>query len=196
MKKKSIFIRNPKCATISIRGVIRQQGSGTRFDELERHQTALQWKNEIPDYEDHFVFSVCRNPYDRLLSAWFFICKRKLEKHEKILEKYGNNFEEFVMNLEEDFGMKLTEVDMVTWPQYLWLFDKDGTCLVDSVGRFEKVNQWWKNLCKNRGWKHVPLPKSNKTRHGPWKDYYTSDMIKVVNEQYADDFKLLPYKML
>jgi hypothetical protein len=195
-KFKAIFIRNPKCATISIRSAINKQGSGTRFDELEKHQTALQWMGEIPNYKKHFVFSVCRNPYDRLLSGYMFICKRKLDKHEKILEKYGTDFESFVLNLEEDFGMKLADVDMVTWPQWIWVTDSKGNCIVDNIGRFEKLPEWWKSLCKQRGWKHSPLPKSNKTRHGPWREYYTPDMIKVVNEQYADDFNLFGYKTL
>ena len=195
-ESKAIFIRNPKCATISVRSAIKSQKLPIRLDELKRHQTALQWRSAIPDYKDHFVFSICRNPYSRILSAWLFIRKRKLEKHKEILDKYGTSFEEFVLNLEKDFGLQLTDVDMVTWPQWVWLVDSEGNKIVDNIGRFEKLPQWWENLCKKKGWTHAPLPKSNKTKHGPWKDYYTPDMIKVVNKQYVDDFKLLGYKKL
>jgi hypothetical protein len=192
----SIFIRNPKCATISIRGAVRREGFGVRFDELETHQTAAQWKKSTPDLKRYFVFSVCRNPYDRLLSGWLFICRRKLDKHEKILEKYQGDFKLFVTNLHKDFGMKLTDVDMVTWAQVNWFMDEEGNNLVDEIGRFESLSSWWPKLCQRKGWPPVNLSKSNRTNHGPGKEYYTSEMIEIVNEQYADDFKLFNYKML
>lgn len=193
---KAIFIRNPKCATISIRSVIKQPKFNVRFDEIEKHQTALKWKQTISDYDQHFIFSVCRNPYDRLLSGWLFICRRKLDKHQAILEKYGSNFERFVLNLEKDFSMAISEVDMVTWPQHLWLTDNKGNIIINEIGRFENLSSWWIELSKRQSWPIIALPKANATNHGPWKDYYTSDMIKVVNQCYVDDFKLLNYEML
>jgi len=192
---QAIFIRNPKCATISIRAAINQQKLGVRFDEAEAHQTALQWKDTISDYKEHFIFSVCRNPYDRLLSGWLFICKRKLDKHSEILDKYSS-FEDFVLNLGKDFKIKLTEVDMVTWPQVTWFLDSDDKCIIDEIGKFEELAFWWIKLCKSKNWDYAQLRKTNSTRHGPWTEYYTRDMIKVVNKQYADDFKFLDYKML
>jgi chondroitin 4-sulfotransferase 11 len=192
---KAIFIRNPKCATISIRNVLKYPGFNTRVDEDEAHQTATSWSKK-PDYKDHFTFSVCRNPYDRLLSGWLFICRRKLDKHEKILETYGNDFNAFVHNLDDDFGMKLTEVDMVTWPQYKWMLDENGKCIVDEIGRFERLSSWWAGLCQSKGWPTVELPKSNSTKHSHWRDYYTPEMIKIVNKQYKEDFVLLNYEML
>lgn len=193
---KSIFIRNPKCATISIRGVVKRRGYDVRVDELDYHQTALQWKQTEPNFGQHFVFSVCRNPYDRLLSGWLFICKRKLEKHGKILDKYGSNFKSFVMSLQDDFGMSLHDVDMVTWRQVNWFLDENGNNLVHEIGRFEQLASWWRELCRKKGWPPVKLPKQNKTRHGPWREYYDQNMIKVVNEQYADDFEFFKYKKL
>lgn len=193
---KAIFIRNPKCATISIRSVVKQPQFNVRFDEVEKHQTALKWQCTASDYNQHFVFSVCRNPYDRLLSGWLFICRRKLDKHKAILEKYGSNFERFVLDLEKDFSMLVSDVDMVTWPQYLWLTDVDKNLIVNEIGRFENLSSWWVDFSKRRGWPIVGLPRSNTTKHGPWKEYYSPDMIKVVNKCYADDFKLLKYEML
>ena len=189
---KSIFIRNPKCATISIRGALDKQD--VRIDELEYHQRAYQWKDTLRDYDKHFVFSVCRNPYDRLLSGWMFICRRKLDKHKDILKRYGNNFQDFVMNLEHDFDMKLTEVDMVTWEQSKWFLDKKGNNIIDEIGLFENLQNWWLDLCKKRGWPQEPLPKRNMTKHGPWQEYYVPAMYKIVNQQYKSDFNLLDYK--
>lgn len=190
-KQQSIFIRNPKCATISIRSVAKRLN--IRIDELHYHQRAIEWKNTIPNYDEHFSFTVTRNPYDRLLSGYLFICRRKLNKHKKILAKYGNNFEKFVLNLEADFGMKLTEVDMVTWPQKLWLFDEDNQLIVDKIGRFEDLDNFWRSLCNERQWPYFKLPKSNVTQHKPWSHYYNSEMKKIVSEQYKDDFDLLNY---
>jgi hypothetical protein len=195
-ERKAIFIRNPKCATISIRGVFQHNDRGVRIDELEAHQRAHQWKDTIRDFDNHFVFSVCRNPYDRLLSGWLFICRRRLDKHKDILKKYGTNFTDFVLNLEADFGMQLTEVDMVTWPQHKWFLDQKGNNLVNEIGRFESLNEWWLDLCKRRGWSQQPLPKRNTTKHGPWRDYYNPAMYKIVNQQYKKDFELFNYKVI
>lgn len=194
---KSIFIRNPKCATISIRSALkRHKDLNVRIDELDYHQTAKQWQEQIKDFNDHFVFTVCRNPYERLLSGWLFICRRKLDKHKNILAKYGSDFKLFVRGLKDDFNIDLTDVDMVTWCQREWICDSQGKIIVDEIGRFENLTSWWSQLCKKRGWPKIELVKSNSTNHGHWREYYTPDMIKVVNEQYADDFKLLNYPML
>lgn len=85
---------------------------------------------------------------------------------------------------------------MVTWPQYKWLTDTNGNIIVNELGRFENLANWWEKLCKTNKWVHIPLPMVNRTKHGPWIDYYTPDMIKVVNEQYANDFRILNYDML
>jgi hypothetical protein len=188
-----IFIRNPKCATISIRNVGKRLGF--RIDEKDYHQTALEWKQMLPDYDDHFKFTVVRNPYDRLLSGYLFICRRKLPKHREILSRYGTNFEKFVTGLDRDFKMKLTDVDMVTWPQKTWLTDEQGNVIVDKIGHFEDLGNFWKNLCQEKDWQFIPLPKSNATRHGPWTNYYTSEMKEIVQNQYREDFELLDYDM-
>lgn len=186
-----IFIRNPKCATISIRGVAKNLG--IRIDEKDYHQTALEWKQILPDYDKHFKFTIVRNPYDRLLSGYLFICRRKLPKHKEILAKYGNDFKRFVLGLEEDFKMKLTDVDMVTWEQKKWLVDAEGRVIVDRIGRFEDLDNFWRILCQEKKWKYFPLPKSNMTIHSHWSSYYTPEMKKIVEEQYRGDFELLGY---
>lgn len=92
--------------------------------------------------------------------------------------------------------MNLEDLDMVTWPQTRWFLDKSGNDIVNEIGRIERINPWWKKLCKDQGWPETPLKKRNATNHKPWREYYTPDMADIINREYAADFEFLKYKKL
>ena len=67
-KYKIIFIHIPKNAGISIEEAL--------FDKKIGHKSILQFESHnLKKYHEYFKFTVVRNPYDRLVSAFHFLKK-------------------------------------------------------------------------------------------------------------------------
>ena len=64
---------------------------------------------------------------------------------------------------------------------------------VDYIARLENIKKDWKNIAS-----HIncppKLPHQNRTKHKPYQEYYDKEAIRVVNEVYGMDIKLLGYK--
>ncbi|HEC05394.1 MAG TPA: hypothetical protein ENJ12_00950, partial [Thiolapillus brandeum] len=87
---------------------------------------------------DCFAFAFVRNPWDRLVSTFFYLKKGgDNEDDRKDAEKYlpYEDFRTFV--LEAFRGREIFE-QLHLRPQYTWLSDGDRL-VVDSVGRFEDL---------------------------------------------------------
>jgi hypothetical protein len=79
-EKKCIFIHIPKTAGTSIEQFISEKGELKLFyrgvsDENHsmHHYTAMYLQEKIPNYfNNYYKFSIIRNPYDRLLSEYYW----------------------------------------------------------------------------------------------------------------------------
>lgn len=132
-------------------------------------------------------FAVVRNPWDRVVSRYFFAKKViEVEKKEPVGKHKIDSFEHF---LEERFEWG----DM----EYMWhrairgwynqkdyVTDKNGNLQCDMI-RFEKLNQ---DLCK-----YFNIPTMSRARNvtalnpGTYKDIYTPETIQIVADWYKDD---------
>ena len=77
--KKCIFIHIPNTGGTSIEQFIKDNGKndldyhGVKHGRSMHHYTALDLKRELPIlYHRYYSFSIVRNPYDRLLSAYYW----------------------------------------------------------------------------------------------------------------------------
>jgi len=132
-------------------------------------------------------FAVVRNPWDRVVSRYFFAKKViEVEKKEPVGKHKIDSFEHF---LEERFEWGNME--------YMWhrairgwynqkdyVTDKNGKLQCDMI-RFEKLNQ---DLCK-----YFNIPTMSRARNvtalnpGTYKDIYTPETIQIVADWYKDD---------
>lgn len=79
-QKKCIFIHIPKCAGTSIEQFIKDHGRndlqfiGLYQNRSLHHLTAIELKIIIKEqiFHHYYKFSVVRNPYDRLLSEYYW----------------------------------------------------------------------------------------------------------------------------
>lgn len=132
-------------------------------------------------------FAVVRNPWDRVVSRYFFAKKViEVEKKEPVGKHKIDSFEHF-LNERFEWG------DM----EYMWhrairgwynqkdyVTDKNGNLQCDMI-RFEKLNQ---DLCK-----YFNIPTMSRARNvtalnpGTYKDIYTPETIQIVADWYKDD---------
>lgn len=135
------------------------------------------------DFADYFKFSIVRNPWDRLVSFY----KRSVLSS-------GVSFREFVIN-------GFPKVDHTAFgrqvaPQWYYLMDDDDNLLVDSIVKFEQLEEDLFPILKRIFGDDAPLaiPKVNASsnRTDP-ASFYDERTYSFVQEFYAKDIKFFGY---
>jgi len=163
------------------------------------HYTLRLLKKHI-DIKKYFIFSFVRNPFDKLVSEFFWRIKYKLSFYPFFeIELKPSNFELFLNKLQE---VNLTfKENKIIWeshlyPQTKFLFlkrkNKKNKLEIDFLGRFENFSEDMKKLSSMLEIEGSPIFK-NATEHEPYKNYYNKSSKKIVETLYADDLNNFNY---
>ena len=185
---KTIFVHIPKNAGTSIETFFKKDTY--TFDErmFNRHDTIkeIRWKLECNDkfkkskeYNKWKKFAIVRNPYDRMVSWYFFYNIKNLTRHAD-----NTSFYSWVKNPTK-FNL-FEETKYLLKPQYTWI---DNTV---TILKYENLNEELNNFFN----KEIELPIINKTNHKQYLEYYNQESLDVVYEKYKKDFKKFNYKKL
>lgn len=187
-KAGCIFIHVPKAAGTSINHGLYGRTLG--------HYTIDEIDNNFPRLvEKCFVFSIVRNPYDRLVSAYHFAKKGRTKdmgmnnpKQYQIPE--FETFERFVYEwlVEQD----VYKIDHVFRPQHIYICKEDRLA-VDFLGRVETIDEDVCTISKKLGWKLSIEQKNANKNSKNYRDYYSSDLVDTVYQLYSKDFYVLNY---
>ncbi|WP_353497684.1 sulfotransferase family 2 domain-containing protein [Vibrio sp. CB1-14] len=188
---RCIFIHIPKSAGQSISLALFN-------DKHPGHYSIKKFEWESPKKKEaYFKFTVVRNPWDRLYSAYNYLTKftpykSDQEFSEKYLSEY-KSFEDFILN-----GLKKKEIS--SWvhfrPQSDFLLDSKGNFDIDYVARFENIEDGFLDIAKRLD---VDVPKLQKVNSSnrdskSYKKHYSQDTIRIVAKHYENDIKLLNYE--
>jgi hypothetical protein len=231
--KEAIFVHIPKTAGQSIEQALREH-SGLRWDgrnDLVKRRDLLLKENKKLDsgpprlahlkaseyvtcgfvppeqFDACFKFSFVRNPWDRIISEykfrkhfWEFDFKSYLFKH--FPEKDGTDFYVHII------------------PQYNFLFDAKGQCLVNFIGRFENLQVDFNKVCRELAIQEIIVPhKNNSLSNRPrilnlkkftrwtknlrkqrantfahYTEYYDDEAIEFVRDKYRKDIEVFKYE--
>lgn len=158
----------------------------------------MTWRKIMPDahftdniydsrFDDYFKFSVVRNPFDKMVSAY---------RHGAwgVVDHRSESFDEFVRSLMPGGTRELVDLKdrglnhFVPWTS---LFDNDR---MDFVIRFENLEKDIKFVTSKIG------IRSNLERHNVsrdqqnYKTYYNNETRKIVTELYKKDLEVFSYK--
>ena len=137
------------------------------------------------------TFSVIRNPYDRMVSMYFFAKKLNLSK---VYGHTADNFLDFCrlfQKMSEDKGF------FSSWSQKSFI--QIGNETVGDVIRFENLNEDFnKFLIKNDllgffDQYNKSLKKENQTSHERYKNYYCLDSKNIVKKFWSEDIEHFKY---
>ena len=140
---------------------------------------------------EYFKFGFVRNPWDRLVSAFFYLDRggcNALDQafRDSRLTPYAGEFRAFVRDLDKLIGF------LHLRPQCHWLCDADGRVLADFVGRFETLANDFNAVAMRLGLPCV-LSHLNATDHPSYRELYDSETSAVVRRVYRQDIETFGY---
>lgn len=195
-----IFIHIPKAAgtTIETSGIFYDQRQATGKN-VAGHLNAIGFKEKFPnEFENYFKFTFVRNPFDRLVSAFYYFNKGGSNNDydkavfEKHFAPYKDNFRGFCLDwLSEDNIQKVVHLK----PQIDFIHNENGENMVDFIGKVESFSQDFELVCKKLGFPHFQkVSKKRRSKHKDYSTYYTSEMLSRVASVYEEDLSVFNYK--
>jgi len=192
MNPKVAFVQVPKTGTVGIHILIGERCVQIKHEPWTTH-TAGEFRQENPDA---FIFAFLRNPYDRLVSAYSYLRMptahwADVEDCKKYVARYVD-FRDFVVR---GIGGGEALEQRHCRPQVSWITDSGGLVVTNFLGRFERLQDDFDEVCRRVGWDRMEIPSINASPHGPYDGYYDEETAGIVARIYAKDFELGGYNV-
>ena len=202
-KTKCLFIHIPKTAGKSVSSLfglpLQAKDYKNPFSWIADpfgHASVTRYQS-TPWFKDYFKFSFVRNPFDRLVSAFFYLNRGGInnsDQHfaENHLREYQGNFRRFVLEgLESAIGHTHFR------PQASWICNDGGLKpLVDFLGRYENLENDIRRVSTHLRIPLSTIPHLNYSLRNEWPSYYDNESKTKVLDLYSQDFELLGYNSL
>ncbi len=160
--------------------------------KIPRHAGIVVAKELLPEdvFKSFFKFAFVRNPWDLQVSSYHHIMRERPHLLNKI-----KSFEDFLKwKLEGDRPYHYI-LDASKRPQWYSLVDVNGECIVDFIGRYERLEEDFERVCTSIGIKTLSLPhkrKAKKRKH--YRFYYNDKNAELVAKHFAIDIEQFGYE--
>jgi len=227
---KCLFVHIPKVAGTSIIEVLQDKdfnekstqknaapfsANDFKFDPPPPHFRASDYVKygqlTQKQFENYYKFSFVRNPWARIVSEY---------KYRDHARKYP--FKDFLFKHLPTPAWRDEYCHII--PQYDFLYDEEGNCLVDFIGKFENIQQDFHQVCKSLDLPETQLPHSNQSQSlfhlrydagfcellkrvrgklskrqrqntfSNYREYYDQECIEFVAELYKNDIQAFQYE--
>lgn len=181
--QKWAFIHIPKTGGTSVSNVL----SKLPNTEILHSHDSLRVLDDVSDY---FIFTIVRNPYTRLQSAYQHGIRKKV---------YSADFSTFLENANDS--------DIWLMPQeYFVNAGKNRERKISFIGRYENFKKDLSYILTKLGIENKKIPHLNRNpiydlhpnlkQENYYKFFYKEDwMVDWVRERYKNDFKIFNYGM-
>ena len=193
--KRCIFIHIPKTAGTSIEQFIKDNNNnpiillGVKNGRSMHHYSALEIKSLFPDiFSKYYKFSFVRNPYDRLLSEYYW-CKIP-----NVGFKYGKTKLEFLYYVSNVIKQKSYFKNIFNdhfIPQYMFVYNTNNELLVNHLFKYENLDIAIEFIKKKINI-NKSLDKLNKTNTE--KTEWSNIEKEIIYSLYEKDFLYFQYK--
>jgi len=159
-----------------------------QFTGFHKHARAVDVLNKFGEekIKEYYLFSFVRNPYDRLVSLYYYIRQSRTHKNNQDLSNMSfSEFIDWYINQEP-----VKQIDYLIEPS-------TGALLVDFIGKYENLAEDLKiiqNQTRINGGTLKHKKKSISRRSAELRDYYDDESAEKVSKYFSDDFDLLGYQ--
>ena len=164
---------------------------------MPRHAPVLVAHEMLPPtlFDQLFKFSFVRNPWDRLASSYGHFRRERQD----LLRRYRiGSFAEFVdwiLTVVPDTTPRAALIHALRRPQSEYLVDWDGRLLVDFVGRYERLEEDFRQVTDRLQLKGRKLPHERRSSgKGDYRAMYTDALADRVGQVYASDVSVFCYR--
>lgn len=188
--KKVLFIHIPKTAGVSLIKTYEEYFADAR------HSPALLYKYLLgKKYQQFTTFSIVRNPWARIFSAYNFLKNGGLggtdQKMGEILLQQCPSFEHFIKEWLPQKGVCCYGHFV---PQYEFVCGlSDDDIIVDHLVKIEGLDSDWPIIANALGMPLRDIPRINTSAKKDFRRCYDNESIDVVNRIYKKDVKLFNY---
>lgn len=202
--KNFIFFHLYKCGGMSLRHELNKPEYQSR-EVQDGHSLPIDMYsyfkelNKLDDYEKIFKFTFIRNPFDFMVSTYFYGKSYKNHfMHNDIINR-NMDIEMFI-----PYYFEHREKDMKSKPRGSnkvvtfkdWLLDSEGNLLVDFIGKMENYDNDYKFICEKLGlpFNSVPLVNVNPNKEKDYRKYYNNKSIKMIENHFEWELNKFNYK--
>ena len=146
-------------------------------------------------FRDYFKFAFVRNPWDRLVSNYFYLREGRIKGAdvrrwaEQNIAKY-TDFADFVRNW---LTRENVQSALHFKPQHYFICDANLRRRVDFIGRFETIDADFRTICRRLNIT-AELGRLNTGNHTHYREYYTDELRERVTAVYAEDIAIFCYQ--
>lgn len=186
-KNKCIFIHIPKNAGTSVLALFNDRGGRKHAKWYDFYESNSYF------FKRYHKFAIIREPLKRLYSSYTYGLNGGNQSVGDIalmnqIKDHSDDFNSFIESvLDSHFVM----LHLLFQPQYIFIYDQQYNCMVDSILKFESLEHDWANFAALQGFT-TELPKKNSTINSNIPTI-SSKAHEKVSELYDFDYKLLGY---
>ena len=129
-----------------------------------------------------FVFAFTRHPYDRFVSACAFLAREDPD--------YQNNP---TLWMRRALRRERFRNRVLLASQWSLLSDREGNLSINYVGKYESLQESFKEICLKVDIPTNKLPRRNASKHPHYEDILDTSLKADIAEIYCDDFNAFNY---
>jgi len=194
-KDKWVFIHVQKTASSAIGTALLQADKNNQFIKRAKHATSEQAVKRFGIGHDWKIVGFVRNPWDRLVSWWnMHTTGTNSGRWVRWVREECPTFKDW---LRKDCYIR-TQEDGLKWarlPQFCFLYQPDQP--PTFIGRYENLNDDYKQMCKVLGIRNPPplkhIRSANSKPHPPYQTYYDDESREWVRKWYDLDIEVFGY---
>lgn len=145
-------------------------------------------------FNDYWKFAVVRNPYDRLVSAFFFLKNGGVsEQDRRWAERHLSSYIDFSSFVKGWLTKASAMSQMHFVPQHCFVCDRRGRLLLDYTARYERLAEDFREIAEHLSVNTELVMVNTSGEKRDYRSFYDEEAAGIAGEVYKKDLDLFNY---